>query len=163
MQGITLTVVTFQIPVSLDLIDEMREEYIPEGSTVLDIVPPEFKELLDDVYIRQLRSPRVNGRNLWDIYTDVIDRVKRRLAGIPPTFVDQMRTRLNEDEREEKTAVPLLEGYNKLRGRPRREESTVEPGAGEWEQLVDYDGDESDDYAEDDDPLYEIELTEDEA
>lgn len=160
----------------MQLVDQLEQKWVPEGHPVLDLVPPDFKAPADMVFKQQMRSPVVTKRNFWSVFKTMRDNMDRTITGLPPTFVGQMGSALDDDENRHREVVDLLEGYRRLRRRPTphqlaNEDAEViddEDGYGDGEggyHHSDWDpeGEEDSEYDfEGDEPLLEVQLTEDE-
>ncbi len=138
------------------LIDEMENDWVPQGHPVLDLVPPEFKVMADKVFIQNLGCPDVDKDSLWVVYMEMRNLIKEELRYLPASFKADMKTVLRENEKQDEEELPLLEGYNRLRGRPNCDSVRDGDLDGIWDGSSD---DESDDYEE---ALYEVEITDDE-
>ncbi len=132
----------------------MENDWIPEGNPVLDLVPPEFKLVADEVFMQNLGGPEVDKDSFWIVYSEMRDAVEEKLRSLPPSFKTDMGTVLRDNNEKDEEELPLLEGYSRLCGRPNRDPLEEGNRDGEWDASSD--DSESDDY---DEALYDVELT----
>ncbi|KLO05213.1 hypothetical protein SCHPADRAFT_788218, partial [Schizopora paradoxa] len=56
-----------EIP-DLRILQQFEDKWLPKGHPVLDLVPPEFRELADNVFIGEMRSPKITKRKFWTTF-----------------------------------------------------------------------------------------------
>lgn len=92
------------------LFDEMEAKYAPPDDPSLQLTPPEFQAIADDIY-QQLGSPIVTLDNLWTVYTDMLAELRQ----LQETQVESFQTVMNTSDVAFDSNMPLIPGLEELR------------------------------------------------
>ncbi|KAF9062400.1 hypothetical protein BDP27DRAFT_1483240, partial [Rhodocollybia butyracea] len=100
----------FTVKVPPELFDEMEAKYAPPDDPSLQLTPPEFQDIADNIY-QQLGSPIVTLDNLWSVYTDMLAGLKQ----LWETEVESFQTVMNTADAAFDSNMPLIPNLKELR------------------------------------------------
>ena len=92
----------------------MEALYAPRNHPVFELVPPLFHERVSELYMA-IGQPEVTINSFWDIYRDLLERLRNGHDEQLSTVLDSHKETLSRDQED----MPLLPGMDPFRlGQP---------------------------------------------
>jgi len=99
----------FKIPVPPVVFDEIEQLYAPPDHAVFTLVPPTFHERATELYL-SMGEPEVTVRTFWDIYCDLLARLREPMDEQLTEVLDTFQLNLNDDA-EGMALLPNMEPF----------------------------------------------------